>query len=310
MRIPIIMILSPLVLCKLDCTHVFKNRVASFEYKYYPGYWMTPFSTAYIGWASTLEVKSNKKFQWILHDCTTQYRQTVCMKPGWEDHFAGAEYPGSYRFAGNGYREGVIMYLDTNLSDGSDERTYLRIFCDSCNPGGPYNTTFSNCQIENRWSSKMYSKRNGAVRFCGAAWVYGSECGDDSWYRWRIESPPTRVYWKVVLSHCNRGSTNDTVKYTVKSSITTSTSTTNTVSVDLKISAGLGAGKLLQSSGGELGASFSWSRTYLEQLARERTVETSTEVEPGMKWVVSQAVGEAGWTSIATDRTKTEKIPC
>jgi len=89
---------------------------------------MTPFSTAYIGWASTLEVKSNKKFQWILHDCMSTAPQTVCMeskKPGWEDHFAGAEYPGSYRFAGNGYREVVIMYLDTNLSDGSDERTYL-----------------------------------------------------------------------------------------------------------------------------------------------------------------------------------------
>ena len=101
------------------------------------------------------------------------------------------------------------------------------------------------------------------------------------------------------------------MKYTVKSSITTSTSTTSTVSVNAKISMGFDAGKLLQSGGtGELGASFTWSRTYLEQLAREKTVETSTEVEPGMKWVVSQAVGEAGWTSIATDRTKTEKIPC
>ena len=99
-------------------------------------------------------------------------------------------------------------------------------------------------------------------------------------------------------------------KYTVKTSITTSTSTTTTISVNAKISMGLGAGELLQSSGGELGASFTWSRTYMELLARERTVETSTQVEPGMKWVVSQAVGEAGWTSIATDRTKTEKIPC
>jgi len=156
----------------------------------------------------------------------------------------------------------------------------------------------------------MYSTRSGAVRFCGAAWVYGSECGDDSWYRWRIESPPTRVFWKVVLSHCNRGSTNDTVKYTVKSSITTSTSTTSTVSVNAKISMGFNAGKLLQSLGGELGVSFAWSRTQMEQFAREKTIETSTQVEPGMKWVVSQFMGEAGWTSIATDRTKTEKIPC
>ena len=52
------------------------------------------------------------------------------------------------------------------------------------------------------------------------------------------------------------------------------------VNVNAKISMGLGAGELLQSSGGELGASFTWSRTYMELLARERTVETSTEVEP------------------------------
>jgi len=300
MNIPIIMVLavSPLVLCgprKFDCTETFKNRVASFEYNYYPGYWMAPYTlhpACYvgIGWASTLEVKRNKNFQWILHDCG----DSVCMeskKPGWKDYFAG-ELAG---YVAN-------MNWDTDLSDGSSEMIHWRILCDSCNAGGSENTTFSNCQI-NRGDNKLYNGRDGDSRLC-------SDCGYDSWFRWRIESPPTRVYWKVVLSHCNRGSTNDTVKYTVKSSITTTTTTTYTVSVNAKISLGFDAGKLLESAGGELGASFTWSRAYMEQLVREKTIETSTQVEPGMRWVVSQAVGEAGWTSIATDRTKTEKIPC
>ena len=82
MKIPIIMVLvvSPLVLCgsrKLDCTDTFKNRVASFEYSYYPGQWLRPFHQSWpnngpelaTNWASTSEVKTNKKFQWILHDC-------------------------------------------------------------------------------------------------------------------------------------------------------------------------------------------------------------------------------------------------
>ena len=249
--------------------------------------WTTTGHFMGIGWASTLEVKTNKNFQWILHDCG----DSVCMeskKPGWKDYFA---------------RSGGGMRVETDLSDGSDEYIQHRIFCDSCSPGGSDNTTFSNCQINDRWDRKLYSDVNTDLQIC-------SNCGWDSWFRWRIESPPTRVYWKVVLSHCNKGNTNDTVQYTVKSSITTSTSTTSTVSVNAKISAGLGAGKLLESAAGDLGVSFTWSRTYMEQLAREKTIETSTQVEPGMRWVVSQAVGEAGWTSIATDRTKTEKIPC
>jgi len=306
MKIPLIMVLaaSPLVLCgsrRYDCTHVFKNRVASFEYKYYPGYWLIPNPLAIhsidpgllIGRARTSDVKTEPHLQWILHDCGN----SVCM----ESKFPAGDFEDRYVGAAN--TGAPHMFLDTDLSDGSDGRIHHRIWCDSCNPGGPHSSTFSNCQINDRRNNKFYSGRSGSVFSC-------PHCGYDSWFRWRIESPPTRVYWKVVLSHCNGGSTSETMRYTVKTSITSSTSTTTTISVNAKISMGLGAGELLQSSGGELGASFTWSRTYMELLARERTVETSTQVEPGMKWVVSQAVGEAGWTSIATDRTKTEKIPC
>ena len=152
------------------------------------------------------------------------------------------------------------MHADTDLSDGSDRK------------------------IQEFGVTRAVGTRNstseGFSEEC-------ADCGYDSWIRWRIESPPTRVQWKEAYHYCNKGTTKDTVKYRVKSSITTSTSTTNAVSMDAKISAGLGAGELLQSAGVQLGFSWSWSRTYMEQLAQEEGHEVIAIVEPGMMLVVT-----------------------
>ena len=56
-----------------DCTSIFKNRVALFEYKYYPGYWSYPHSSQlclYLGYNRNLEdAKANNLYHWTLHDC-------------------------------------------------------------------------------------------------------------------------------------------------------------------------------------------------------------------------------------------------
>ena len=44
-------------------------------------------------------------------------------------------------------------------------------------------------------------------RVCG---LWNPQCGYDSWFRWRVESPPTRVQWKEVYHYCNKGTTKDT----------------------------------------------------------------------------------------------------
>lgn len=295
---------------KFDCTDTFKNRVASFEYNYYPGYWLAPYSGGFgelqmagISWATSSEVRTNKKFQWILHDCG----DSVCMeskRQGWEDYLFGS----------------TSMIHDSDLSDGSDLATHVRIFCDSCNRGGLENTTFNNCEIiikaienmPNPPYTKISNRRLLTDRHGVFTWLKHGYKGDDSWFRWRIESPPTRVYWKEVFNHCNGDTTNTTVKYTMTTSITTSTSTTT--EVNALISLGYEAGKLLEpltrTVGGELGGSFKWSRTHMEQMARSETTEISTRLEPGMRWIVSQAVGEAGWTSIITEGSKSEMKPC
>ena len=99
--IPTNIVMLPFILCgprHLDCTHKFKNRIASFEYNYYQGYWMYPYHDGlgyplypYNYWvslstANALEVKSNTDFQWIMHDCG----DSICLeskREGWKDYF-------------------------------------------------------------------------------------------------------------------------------------------------------------------------------------------------------------------------------
>ena len=50
--------------------------------------------------------------------------------------------------------------------------------------------------------------------------------------------------------------------------------------MDAKISAGLGAGELLEPTNVQLGFSWSWSRSYMEQLVREEGHEVIAIVEP------------------------------
>ena len=111
------------------------------------------------------------------------------------------------------------MYKDTDISDGSSKKIHMRIFCDSCEPGGSENSTFSNCQINDIDDNKAYSPKDSKLGWC-------KDC-DASWFRWRTESPPSGIFWSEVYSFCNTGDTKVSVKHTVKSSITTSTKTMN-----------------------------------------------------------------------------------
>jgi len=283
----------------LDCTNEFKNRIASFEYKYYQGYWMYPYSDASffgyslmgLGASNAVKVKSDTDFQWIMHDCSAE---SICMeskRDGWKDYFIASDQ--------SGYR----MVKDTDLSDGSSKTFYVRIFCDSCEPGGAENSTYSNCQIINKDDAKAYASKQSEILWC-------CHCGDDSWFRWRIEAPPSRVFWNEVYSYCNTGDTKVSVKHTVKSSITTSTTTTETHGFNAKITLGKEVAKYAGNAGGELGYTFSKATTNMKQLAQEATSEASAEVGPGERWVVRQMVGQAGWTSVNTLKFKSEKTRC
>ena len=79
----------------------------------YPGRWMYPSAEKNlprIAKVSTATVKSDKTYQWFLHDCKVTGK--VCLEPkrsGWED-----SYYVYYTF-----KQGLTF--DTNLEDGSNE---------------------------------------------------------------------------------------------------------------------------------------------------------------------------------------------
>ena len=94
-----LLILPPIRLGLRDCTKDFKGRVASFEYAYYPGYWLYPYwpdllssGGAMIGYSTLGSLKKDKTYQWILHDCSRRGRHAVCMessRKGWGGYYFG-----------------------------------------------------------------------------------------------------------------------------------------------------------------------------------------------------------------------------
>ena len=102
------------------------------------------------------------------------------------------------------------------------------------------------------------------------------------------------------------------VKHKVKSSITSSTTTTTTEGVNLKVELGKEVAQYALSVGGVLGFKFTNTQATqnMKQIAQEKTSEASVEVGPGEKWVVSQMVGQAGWTTVNTLKFKSEKTRC
>jgi len=288
-----------------DCTASFKDRVASFEYGYYPGYWLYPYwpdllSTggAMIGYSNGVSVKKDKTYQWILHNCRHVVNHAaVCLESkrnGWDGYFFGE--------AKNSWN----LYLDNNLSNGIDKLVPMKIFCDSCSPGGPDNFTYSNCELRTSGGKKIYSSQKGRIYDCPS-------CGKKNWFQWRIESPPTRQYWATIYEHCNNGTVSSTeASISVKTSIGTIDSETSaskiSASHSVQISAGMEAAKLIKSLTGE--RSDTYSRTHMKLYVDEKEVQLRKTIPSGKKWIVQQLVGQAGYTTINTSKHREHMVPC
>ena len=291
-------ILPPIRLGLRDCTKDFKGRVASFEYAYCPGYWLYPYwpdllssGGAMIGYSTLGSLKKDKTYQWILHDCSRRGRHAVCMesnRKGWGGYYFGEIF------------DSWNLYLDTDLSNGINSLVPMKIFCDSCTPGGPDNHTFSDCQLRTRSGKKIYTSQKGRIYDC-------DHCGTDDWFRWRVEAPPTGQYWTTIYQHCNNRTNSSTdVSFSVKTSIATSTS--ETYSTEAKIAAGLAAGKLIRSMTGE--QSHAYSRTHMILYVDEKEFELRKTIPSGKKWIVQQLVGRAGYTTINTVKHREEMDKC
>ena len=142
-----------------DCTDVFKNRVSSIEYLYYPSRWLSgPTAhqwTASTWWSETPDALSSPDFRWVVHDCGG----SVCLELE-----AGA---GDYLSVGSTPQ---VVHRSNLIDVKKDPRFRFKIFCPNRCAATAETTdseTFDGCQIRSAKDfSKLYTTAGGYARSC------------------------------------------------------------------------------------------------------------------------------------------------
>ena len=278
-----------------DCTAVFQNRMAMFEYVFSTSYWLYADFAGHdnlgIAYVKTEEMRRDAEYQWKLHNCG---EGMVCMESSkWR----------SYWVAGTAVNY-MSNFLDVNITGSAFK---LKIFCSSCQPTS--GDTYDECKIYNvKTESWWYSNQHGFPKLAK------DNFGDPTWFRWRIISPATKAYWRQVshISNCQWTSSVRVSAVTFKTSIRNNLLSLETTGQ--KIAAGLYALKMLQLLPANK-ARYDWSTTDISELAEESTVKieaggTGKVLLPGWRWSLEQWVGEAGGTRIGTAMYRIRNIPC
>ena len=132
-----------------DCTSLFKNRVALFENKYYPGYWSYPTTHQRIDLGynkNTQDAKSNNLYHWTLYDCGptessfdsfTSDNSSLCIRSNSEI------YKGNWI---NGFARHVANHNLYDISNKTNSSFKHKIICTHCSTTGEI---FHNCRIIN-----------------------------------------------------------------------------------------------------------------------------------------------------------------
>jgi len=306
-----------------DCSYKFRNRMASFEYLYYPGEYLYPTGKENVGVKASDEdtIKSESKWQWHLHE-TFSTRINNEKDPAL--YMESMEYPNHF-------------LSDTGSSVGLVYRTYkpyecsstnwgdkINIYCpESCEPHHTHKDTeyYESCRIHilarapqhgpcTHWLKMLYADKS--------RWAHGSRDFDKSgegWFDFRIVSPKTTSYWQKIDQRENCHSSEPiAASTTIKQSIVKTSSNTNTEEMDLKMG-GSKALKFLELAP-EVRFSFSWQRTNIDEMANsmEHVIGAAGgetfKVKPGYKWIVYQWIGEAAYFKLSTVRVKTCDVPC
>ena len=234
-----------------------------------------------------------KGVTWFLHDCGDNI---VCMesrKPDWKNFFIGDKHG----------TEKIEIHYKSNIYDvETDCRFQKKIFCSSCRPSK--GDLWHNCKIKSgeEW---FYTDEEGFLKTC-------SDCGDPRWFKWRIVSPPTHDYWRLVTTVDNcAGKTSLPVSQVVRGFVTSVGAT----SVRQKIEKGLEATAIL-SMDSENTIKKDWSSTHIRELARGRGVSVGGrgacdyKVQPCHVWRLYQLEGQAGYTTVGTRMVKSEQEEC
>ena len=294
----ILLILASLSNAYQDCTNTFKNRVAHFESIFFPSYWLYPQKSGnvYMSWVRSQDLNNPKLgVTWLVHDCGNS---SVCLeskKPGWKNFFIGSKMK-------HGSRKIDILYK-SNLHDTvTDSNLHKKIFCSSCTPST--GDIWHDCKLMagDEW---LYTDTKGFLKSC-------SDCGDPRWFKWRIVSPPTQDYWRLITSIDNcAGKTSLPVSQNVRGFITS----VGVSAFKEKIEKGLEARDIL-SMNQKSSIRNNWDTTNIKALARGRSVALGGMgacgyvVQPCHVWRLYQLEGHAGYTTIGTKMIKSEQEEC
>ena len=159
-----------------------KNRIAAFEYLYYPGHYLAPYS--YLGVyrlgidlsnEQNIRVRSSG-YQWRIHDCGNY---TVCLesrKPDWNRYYAT-----SIHNSRSDEYQGTLYYNGFNNP--------WKIHCTLCSS---LSTSFDKCVLgrPDIDIGFMYSDSTGHSLF--------SYDDPEDWYTFRIIATDTEQYWNEV----------------------------------------------------------------------------------------------------------------
>ena len=316
-----------------DYTSIFKNRVALFEYKYYPGYWSYPYLSGPLsfvryrilglGYNRNLEdAKANNLYHWTLHDCGN----VPAFQESWLVDYASDNstlciQSNSETFKGNwitywwdSYNYDRIRHVaHHNIYDVSQTNSLFRhkIFCTQCSTG----EIFQNCRISNVGGSSPIPPRYWYTNKRGKH-LMSEQINDESWYSWRIAASETKIYWRShIVDNCE-GIEDLPAVITMTTSVTSSSTTTHSIEEKLTIAAK--ATKLLKNVVFDFKSetSYAWTYTKTKEFAKGKIVTLGSNgsngklVKPGWKWVVSQLVGVADFAEISTDRYKSTDLQC
>ena len=291
-----------------DCTRNLTNRMATFEYHYYPGYWLYPAAADGIrsglkmAWMNVDDAKSYEKTwaKWIIHQ--SPYDENKAFLESARDGY------NDYYLIGSRYR------YYSHLNDVPKQRQ-MSILCTNC-PNEK--EEFQDCVLE-QMGAYLYSIYHPLTYYyflftSEKTSPYGTKT-HNSWFRFRIYSPPTIVAWKEAFRHSNCNSS-IAVHYqeTFKSSVTSTTKEGSKITTEVSAKWGPTFLKLLNSFEVSGKVTNEWSMEKINEYSEERTTTIGGAyghpVPPNKIWVGYQKVGRAGNMKIKSLQTKTEMEDC
>ena len=165
------------------CNSKLQNKVISFEYNYYPGYHLTPYSSTEFGyimgttWVGEKEYTSDLGTGWLTEKCG-EHLCLSSLKTKWENYYLYMPSWGGTRFrlAGKLYHWWDVCRVGDRWSVDFD------ILCQDCN-------TMDHCNLVNRYKGSMEMKNYGRLMTDKHGWTdFGFDYGESyaDWFDWKI----------------------------------------------------------------------------------------------------------------------------